>query len=122
MPSTSGPILIMGDAVALSETGIPDTVAAAMEMGENNASSVRGQDEEREESSQVVIAATEGYAEETRNITRSRARYYRCVVKTCNAMLLGLVVGFAGIFIYAWINASRKVRAGKTLCVFGCVR
>lgn len=118
----SGPMPVMGDAVVLSETGMSDTVAAAMETGENNALSVRGQDEEREESSHVVIAATEAYVEETRNIAaRSRARYYRCVVKTCNAMLLGLVVGFAGIFVYAWIDASRKVRAGKTLCVSGCL-
>lgn len=121
MPSLA-PMPIMGDAVALPETGMPDTVAAAMETGENNASSVRVQDEEREESSRVVIAATEAYVEETRNIARSRARYYRCVVKTCNAMLLGLVVGFAGIFVYAWIDASRKVRAGKTLCVSSCIR
>lgn len=34
----------------------------------------------------------------------------RGVQKWCNILLLGLMAGFACIFIYAWVEAFRKVR------------
>lgn len=63
---------------------------------------------EEEQASRVAVAATEAVAEEDRN-TGSRWSRYRCMAEACNVLMLGLVVGFAGIFTYAWVDAFRKV-------------
>ena len=87
---------------------VPDAATAAMERGESGAGREGGQDVELE-SSHVVVAAAESYVEERRNIISSTSRGYRCMAKACNVMLIGLVLGFAVIFAYAWIDAFRKV-------------
>lgn len=68
----------------------------------------RQEEDAQERASHVGVAAAESYAEGEQN--RRGAAQYRCMAETCNIMLLGLVVGFAGIFTYAWVDALRKVR------------
>lgn len=56
----------------------------------------------------VAEAATEAHTDE-HSYRQSLARYYRCMAESCNVLLLGLVLGFACIFTYAWVDAFRKV-------------
>lgn len=79
---------------------------AIMERGEQGVE----QQQRRQEEPRVVVAATEAQQhEDDEDVSRSLAQYYRWMTDACNIMLLGLVVGFACIFTYAWVDAFRKV-------------
>lgn len=66
--------------------------------------------EEEEGGAPVAIAATEDLGEDRRNWSPC----YRRVAEWCNVILMGLVVGFACIFAYAWVEAFSKVRTERT--------
>lgn len=87
--------------LAITDRSLPNAAETAMERGE--------QGEEQRQESSVVVAATEEARDEDEDVGRNLAQYYRWMADACNIMLLGLVVGFACIFTYAWVDAFRKV-------------
>lgn len=70
------------------------------------------QQERGGEASVAVAAAGEVAADE--DIQQSWTPRLRCMVEACNLVLLGLVVGFACIFTYAWVEAFRKVSTNSS--------
>ena len=67
------------------------------------------QEEEEVEEPRVVVAATEAFIEDQED-RRNWSPCYRRLAEWCNIILMGLVVGFACIFVYAWVEAFSKVR------------
>lgn len=81
---------------------------SAMERGGEDCES-EWQQQQQEPTPRVAVAATEAHAEEDEE-RRALERYYRCMAKTFSIALLGLAVGFTGVFVYVWVNALTKVR------------
>lgn len=106
--------------------GFDDAETAAMERGEERRREVgRGEAEEdqsyqeddwgRRETRRVAVEEETVPSEEERSSNRGWMRRQtwansRRTQDWCHLMLLGLVMGFGCIFIYAWVEAFREVR------------
>lgn len=103
---------------------LSDAEAIAMERGEDVGEMVRGgaedqshqeeQEDGGEREARRVDVEEEALptADERRNSSWRRRRMWASSRRTqgwCNIVLLGLVLGFGCIFVYAWVEAFREV-------------